>query len=308
MTRVKRTARKNTRKAATQARRERWRAALSRTAAVVAAAVVVPLTAVGCIAVHDLVTQGSFYRIRQLTVSGNARLSREAVLRQAAIPAALNLLGVNIRVVRERLLAHPWIAEASVARHFPDRLTLHIREESAAVQLALADRWYMANAAGAVFAASKTPEPGVPVVTGVAVTDLDDRGRLPEALWQTVAAAKTHFDAGGPHAPAAALTAIAYDPDIGMKIRAAPWLGVIHVGIPPTEGAFQLAEDIAATHHRRPRCGHHQDLRGGGRGRRRRRQHHRHRHPPLHRASQRGGGQHRIHGGKPSKKRWKKPN
>ncbi len=247
MIRKKRSARQNQHKAAAMARRQRWRRAAARALAVAATAVVVPLAALVCIMAHDLVTQGSFCAIDRMEITGNTRLSRQEILRQADIHEALNLLGVNIRVVRERLMAHPWIAEASVARHFPDRLVIAVLEEVPFAQFDIRGRWYLANAAGVLFVSDKDPEPGVPIVTGVSPVDLDIHGRPPVVLRQTVATARGHFSMDGNPATETGLRKIAYDPDIGIVVHATPRLGAIRLGIPPAEDAFTLAEQIAAT-------------------------------------------------------------
>lgn len=246
MMRAKRSVRKNTSKAATSARRLRWRTAASRALSIVAAAICIPTVALGCILAHDLITQGAYTRIRSTDISGTQRLSRQDIIRQAAIPEALNLLGVNIEVVRRRLMAHPWIAEASVSRRFPDRLRIHIREQQPVAQVAIADQWYLANAAGAFFVAGQAPQPDLPVLSGITTADLTAEGRLPDALWRTVMAVIAHFATTENLSRSAAVKRITYDRDTGVSIQATPQLGTIRLGLTPIADALVTAERIAA--------------------------------------------------------------
>ncbi|MFH1980783.1 MAG: FtsQ-type POTRA domain-containing protein [Pseudomonadota bacterium] len=246
MTREKRHIRKNTSKTATSARQLRWRTAAGRILTVVAIAATLPTVALGCILAHDLITQGAYTRIRHTEISGTHRLSHQDIIRQAAIPEALNLLGVNLRVIRQRLMAHPWIAEASVSRHFPDRLVIHIREQQPVAQVVMEDQWYLANAAGTFFIAGENLQPGIPVVTGITTADLDTDGRLPGAIWQTLMTAIRYDAPNGNGSRGALETHIAYDRDIGVSVLATPLLGTIHLGTPPAADAFVLAERIAA--------------------------------------------------------------
>jgi len=65
-------------------------------------------------------------------------------------------------------------------------------------------------------------------------------------LRQTITAARGYFSKGGNPATETGLRKIAYDPDIGIVIHAAPRLGAIRMGIPPVEDAFTRVEHIAA--------------------------------------------------------------
>ena len=242
MTPKKRHIRKNRSKSATSARRLQWRRAISRILAVIAAAITIPMAALGCILTHDLITQGSFAKIDRVVISGTDRLSRQDIIRQAAIPAALNLLGVNLRVVRERLMVHPWIAEASVARQFPDHLIIHIREQQPTAQVAIDDQWYLANADGDIFAVREESQPDVPKITGMTYADLDADGRLPAVVWQAVLAATRHYAAS----LESAVRLITYDRNIGVSVQAAQRFGAIRLGMPPTANAFALADRVAA--------------------------------------------------------------
>jgi cell division protein FtsQ len=104
------------------------------------------------ILVYDYFTQTRQFQVRRIEVTGIQRLTREQVLAIAGVGPQVNILAVNLTTTRKRLLADPWVAEATVSRDIPSGLHIHIREE---VPLALLEmgpgEGFLINQAGAVF-------------------------------------------------------------------------------------------------------------------------------------------------------------
>ena len=129
------------------------------------------------ILVHDLLTQCDYFGARQLTIEGMRRLTKEQVAGQAGVQAGVNILSTNLSLVRKRLLAHPWIAEAEVRREIPSGLIIRIKEHSA---LALVDfgRKYLINTHGEIFKAWEASDPDtLPVIKGLKLSDLTAYGQ-----------------------------------------------------------------------------------------------------------------------------------
>lgn len=101
---------------------------------------------------YDYFTQTRFFQVREIVVTGVQRLSRQQVMEIAGIGRQTNILSVNLATIRKRLLADPWVAEATVSRKIPSGLRMHIREE---IPLALLDmgagEGFIINPAGEVF-------------------------------------------------------------------------------------------------------------------------------------------------------------
>jgi cell division protein FtsQ len=68
------------------------------------------------------------FRIRSVTVSGHAHMSREDVLAAAGITGSTSLLFLDVEDTRDRLKASPWIADASVLKLYPGELQIGIKE------------------------------------------------------------------------------------------------------------------------------------------------------------------------------------
>ena len=124
------------------------------------------------ILVHDILTQCDYFKISRLTIEGAQRLSEKEIAQQAGVGKGVNILAVNLSLVRKRLLAHPWIAEAGVSREIPSGLSIRIKEHA---PLAVVDvgRKFLINHSGKIFKAWDPSDPAdLPMVSGLNVLDL----------------------------------------------------------------------------------------------------------------------------------------
>lgn len=80
------------------------------------AAVVSPFTEAG-FAVHDV------------TITGEEHTRKEAAAAAVAVPKGESIFGVNPDEARARLLMLPWVADAEVRRHFPDKVSVRLIEK-----------------------------------------------------------------------------------------------------------------------------------------------------------------------------------
>jgi cell division protein FtsQ len=165
---------------------------------------------------YALLTQTDYYRAKHLPVSGNQRLSAAAVLAQAGLTPGIQILNLNLRKVHSRLLAHPWIAEARVAREIPDTLRVMVREHH---PLAVMDmgmgRRYLLNTRGRLFKSWDATDPhDLPVVTGLAYRDLPMEDKPGSESFRAVMAMLTGTGAW----KALSLARIEADPEIGLTL------------------------------------------------------------------------------------------
>jgi cell division protein FtsQ len=135
-------------------------------------------TSAAFIFVYDYFTQTRHFQVRQIVVTGMQRLSRLKVMEIAGVGRQTNILSVNLATTRKRLLADPWVADATVSRQIPSGLRLHIREE---VPLALLDmgdgEGFLINPAGKVFKRwDGSDSDGLPRVQGQDHADLPVSG------------------------------------------------------------------------------------------------------------------------------------
>jgi cell division protein FtsQ len=124
------------------------------------------------ILIHDIVTQCDYLAAKELTIEGTQRLTHAQIARQARIRKGDNILAVNLSLVRKRLLAHPWIAEAEISREIPSRLIIRIKEHAALAMVDFGQK-FLLNHQGQIFKAYDPADRlNLPVISGLHPTDL----------------------------------------------------------------------------------------------------------------------------------------
>jgi cell division protein FtsQ len=146
------------------------------------------LLATSCffILIHDVITQCDHFKAQSLEIEGLQRLSAKQIVQQARVAKGMNVMAVNLSMVRKRLKAHPWIAEAEVRREIPSGIYIRIKEHTPLAIVEL-DRKYIINEQGQLFKEWTTSDPDtLPLISGIKLADISvynktsvpDRGRL----------------------------------------------------------------------------------------------------------------------------------
>ena len=121
---------------------------------------------------HDVVTQCDYFRTQTITIEGCERLSQKQIADQAQVRKDMNILAINLTMVRKKLLAHPWIAEAEVNREIPARLTIRIKEHAPLAIVDLGHK-FLINESGKIFKEWTSGDPDhLPMVTGLQMADI----------------------------------------------------------------------------------------------------------------------------------------
>jgi cell division protein FtsQ len=151
----------------------RWMSAVRTTVGVVLVAS--SSVAVAWAARRHVMTSARF-AIAEVEVQGCERRPSDAIAAESGLSVGANVFAADLDAARARLLADPWIAEATLARRLPGTILVQVAERKPAALVALGDMW-LAGADGQPF---KRLEPGdpidVPVITGLRPEALaDDR-------------------------------------------------------------------------------------------------------------------------------------
>jgi cell division protein FtsQ len=124
------------------------------------------------ILVHDVITQCDYFKAQRLKIRGMQRLSAKKIVQQARVMKGMNVMAVNLSMVRKRLKAHPWIAEAEVRREIPSGLYIRIKEHRPLAIVEL-DRKYIINEQGQVFKEWTPSDPDtLPRISGLKLADI----------------------------------------------------------------------------------------------------------------------------------------
>jgi cell division protein FtsQ len=125
--------------------------------------------------VGQVLVASDYFKVRQIRVENQRRISREEILALSDIRAGSNIFELDLDRIGERIEENPWIAGAQVRRVFPDKL--HIRvEERVPRAIVRLDYLYYLDASGEIF---KMVEHGdrldFPVISGIDRQELIDR-------------------------------------------------------------------------------------------------------------------------------------
>ncbi len=121
--------------------------------------------------IHDVLTQCDYFKAEKITVEGCKLLTPDQILKTANIELEVNLVSLNLKTIRKRLLAHPWIAEADIRRTFPASIAIRIKEQE---PLAVLDfgKQFLINKDGEIFKEAQAAEiNGLPVLSGIEYSD-----------------------------------------------------------------------------------------------------------------------------------------
>jgi cell division protein FtsQ len=248
--------RKNTRKGRKRGRRIQFIHRLAMGFKVTAAIAAVMIVTGLFILVHDFLTQCEYFRARQLTIEGMRRLTRDQVAQQAGVHTGINILSANLTLVRKRLQAHPWIAEAEVRREIPAGLAISIKEHKALAMVDLGQK-YLMNTQGEIF---KTWEPSdpkdLPVVSGLTISDLTVSGRSEPVRDDSLEKGSAPFQAvmrvlelGGRKSsilPNREVRQIHVDQQIGLTVHAFERGNIINLGFSDYAGKYRMLSRLLA--------------------------------------------------------------
>ncbi len=122
--------------------------------------------------IENIITQTSFFAIKEISVSGAQKIPRDEILKTAEVDLNDNILSKKLHHIHKKLIAHPWIRDAAVKRKIPSTLIISIKEEVPLAVVRLSDEaQILINIQGEPFAQypQDAPEPiqDLPVITGI---------------------------------------------------------------------------------------------------------------------------------------------
>lgn len=120
-----------------------------------------------CRLAYQGLCRSDFFRLTAITINGCHHLDKEEVLEQSGLDIQTNLLAMHSEEVQQRLMAHPWIDEATVSRNWPDEVSIRIRERQPAAMINLREGLcYLDNNFQVIAPVAPTDDIDFPVITG----------------------------------------------------------------------------------------------------------------------------------------------
>jgi cell division protein FtsQ len=115
-----------------------------------------------------VVLHSPVFSARHVAVIGVRHTSRAAVLRAAGLVGAPPLADVDTGVAAGRVEALPWVATATVARHWPDGVVVRVTERTAVAVVAGGGEIFLVDAAGRLLQRIWTEPTGLPLLVSAA--------------------------------------------------------------------------------------------------------------------------------------------
>jgi cell division protein FtsQ len=139
---------------------------------VIAGVAALMTTSVLFIFVYDVITQCDYLKAKIVKIEGAQRLSQNQIIAAARVKKGMNVLDINLTMVRKRLLAQPWIADAEIRRVIPDGLHIKVKEHTPLAIIDLGHK-FLLNENGRIFKEWTDTDPAnLPLVSGLAPTDV----------------------------------------------------------------------------------------------------------------------------------------
>lgn len=195
---------------------------------------------------HNAMIKMDAFKTEKIEIQGARFLGEKQILDQAGIQAGVNALSVNISMVRKRLAAHEWIAEATVSRRLPDQITIQIKERRALAELDMGRRFLM-DQTGKIFKERTDSDPASPVVVkGLDFFDVDPGGKNRTPLFSDVMAALTLCRKPGNIFSGGNLKEMHVDRELGLSLRVFDDMREIKIGRGAYADKFAAMAKVAA--------------------------------------------------------------
>ncbi len=109
----------------------------------------------------------NFFELKDVTVSGNIRCTKEELLRLGQIKERINLLSLDVEALERQLSRHPWVHSLAIERRLPSTLRIEVVEHQAVASLSVGDL-YLVSSDGVPFKRAQAAEAlNLPLITGL---------------------------------------------------------------------------------------------------------------------------------------------
>jgi len=107
-----------------------------------------------------------YFKLEEVRVRGERRLSEDTILRWADIPAQECIFGISLREISRRIESNPRIKRAQVKRFFPSGLLIEVEEREPLAYLLYQNLLWEVDEEGIILGKADSPQ-DLPLITGV---------------------------------------------------------------------------------------------------------------------------------------------
>jgi len=107
-----------------------------------------------------------YFKLKEVQVRGERRLSEATILRWADISPRKCIFGISLREISRRIESNPRVKRAQVKRFFPSGILIEVEEREPLAYLLYRDLLWEVDEEGIVLGKADSPQ-DLPVITGV---------------------------------------------------------------------------------------------------------------------------------------------
>ncbi len=135
---------------------------------------------------HELL-KSPYFAIKEITVSGNMRVSRAEILEMAGANIGDNLLKINTAEIKKNVRLNTWVSGVNVARNLPDKLSIAVKERNPVAFINLDGALYFVDETGTIFKRTSIGDDiDLPVITGLTREDIEQEAKVSELAIKAV--------------------------------------------------------------------------------------------------------------------------
>lgn len=135
---------------------------------------------------HELL-KSPYLAIKEITVSGNTKVSRAEILEMAGVNIGDNLLKINTAEIKKNVRLNTWVSGVNVARNLPDKLSIAVKERNPVAFINLDGALYFVDETGTIFKRTSIGDDiDLPVITGIAKEDIEQEAKASEMAVKAV--------------------------------------------------------------------------------------------------------------------------
>jgi cell division protein FtsQ len=183
--------------------------------------------------------------VKEIDVTGTHRRTNDDVVKTAGLELNKNVFLTDLDDARAKLVADPWISDATLARRLPGTILVQVTEREAGALVALGET-YLATPSGNVFKKLELGDPvDLPIVTGLTLDYVtDDREGAARTIRRAIDLANDYDR--GPLAGRAALQEVHVAADGAMTLVVGKPSVSLMLGEPPYRKKIEQAARVVA--------------------------------------------------------------
>lgn len=184
------------------------------------------------------------FALAAVDVEGNVRRSPAELTSTAGLSLGDNIFSIDLEAARARVLAEPWVAEATLTRRLPSTIRMRVKEHEAAALVVLGDT-LLVTREGRVIKRVEAGDPtDLPIVTGLRRDEDGGREAL-EKLTRAALALSDEYE-HGPLASSYPLQEVHVDERHDLSLVVGKGAVTLELGAPPYRRKLEQARAVLA--------------------------------------------------------------